>query len=482
MRQGFARWLFCVVYRAAFSDDMDLDLASEDWSEVDGLPDSFIEDNERKEIINKVLKDSLSEVQYQMLFMRYFNDMKEKDIADAMSCPLGTVKSGISNAKKRFKTALEKYISDNKIVLSAAAGTTPFLTRFFTSQINLANMSASVATAAGAGASSIVSAASSATEAASAGSSAAASGTASTAASSPSTAAKVGFLSTVGGKVVAGSILLLGIGGLGFAGYKIIVKLSAPKPFEINKYVDYSVNGYDSEGKLSYTIDYDSMIKDNKGLEGVSADELQKIIGGNWDRTESLSNGDNIVFTWVEGADIDAFEKDKKVDFVHSDIKYQVTGLEELKKINLFDYVEVSFDGSDGNGNVVVTVSDDIPVKDIVFEASQPDALSNDQSVVITARGKDRDIKDILAEAGYAYEENEAEQSFVVEGLKEAWKAEKEASKAERKEAKQAEKEAKKADKEAWKADKEARKAERKEAKQAEKEARKEHKGKGHHE
>ena len=95
--------------RVSYTDnDMDLDLASDDWTEVDGLPDSFLEDEEKKTIINNILKDSLSEVQYQTIFMHYYNDMQVEDIAAEMGCPAGTVKTRLKSARDKFKEALER--------------------------------------------------------------------------------------------------------------------------------------------------------------------------------------------------------------------------------------------------------------------------------------------------------------------------------------------------------------------------------------
>ena len=96
------------------------------WDDFDNLPDHFIEDEQKREIINKILKESLSDVQFQTLWLRYFADKSEQQIAEIMGCSLGTVKSRTNSAKTKFRDALEKYVDKNKIVLSAV----PFLTRY----------------------------------------------------------------------------------------------------------------------------------------------------------------------------------------------------------------------------------------------------------------------------------------------------------------------------------------------------------------
>ena len=100
------------------------------WDVFDDLPDYFIEDEQKREIIDKILKESLSDVQFQTLWLRYFADKSEQEIAGIMGCSLGTVKSRTNSAKTKFRESLEKYVDKNKIVL----GTTPFLTRYLKHQ------------------------------------------------------------------------------------------------------------------------------------------------------------------------------------------------------------------------------------------------------------------------------------------------------------------------------------------------------------
>ena len=114
-------------YTYNVEDDVEMDMALADWEQFDSIPESFIEDEEKKQIINKVLKESLSEVQYQTIFMYYFGEMPLASIAETMNCPEGTVKTRLMHAKARFRESLEGYLDDNKLVLAA----TPFMTRFF---------------------------------------------------------------------------------------------------------------------------------------------------------------------------------------------------------------------------------------------------------------------------------------------------------------------------------------------------------------
>ena len=183
-------------------NDSELDVVTGDWEEFDSLPNSFIEEEEKRQIINKVLKESLSEVQYQTLFMFYFSEMPLASIAESMNCPEGTVKTRLLHAKEKFRRSLEGYLDDNKLVLAAF----PFLTRFFNanapivkvppiSSLGIPGLTGPAVTGAAAGAGQ-VSAVQGLAEGAKAG----------------HMAAKAGFLSSVAGKVVVGGVALALVG------------------------------------------------------------------------------------------------------------------------------------------------------------------------------------------------------------------------------------------------------------------------------
>ncbi|GEM_PF-1152548 len=188
-------------------DDSELDMALSDWEQFDSIPDSFIEDEEKRQIINKVLKESLSDVQYQTVFMYYFSEMPLASIADSMSCPEGTVKTRLMHAKDKFRKSLEKYIDDNKLVLAA----TPFMTRFFNAEMpkisvpdisslgiqGLTGNPGAVTASSNAAQSAVQSAAHSAAQ---------------SAGQMGATAAKAGFLATAAGKIAVGGAALALVG------------------------------------------------------------------------------------------------------------------------------------------------------------------------------------------------------------------------------------------------------------------------------
>jgi len=198
-------------------DDSELDAAVSDWGVIDQLPNSFIEEEEKRQIINDVLRKSLSEVQYRTLFMFYFGEMPLAQIAKSMNCPEGTVKTRLLHAKAKFKQSLEKYVDENKLVLAAV----PFLTRFFNSAsfripmppvpaISSLGIPALQSIVTGAQAGAVNMAGGSMKAGADAGRIRTAGAGNTSASGSP--AANAGFLSTVAGKITIGGLALLCIG------------------------------------------------------------------------------------------------------------------------------------------------------------------------------------------------------------------------------------------------------------------------------
>ncbi|MCR5615498.1 MAG: sigma-70 family RNA polymerase sigma factor [Saccharofermentans sp.] len=279
--------------RATLSFDESFSESDEDdWESFDQLPNTFIEEEEKSEIINKILKDSLSDVQYQALRLFYYEEMSMAEIAEQMDCPEGTVKTRLKSAKAKFKDSLEKYVDENKLVLSA----TPFLTRFFLAQetkLKVPPMPPFSFPGIGAGTAA----------------------TAGTAGAATAAAAKAGFMSTVLGKVI------VGVGAVAVIGTAVVVG--------VNLFAD-------------------------KHEEPVETTEESEIIETETTTEETTTEETTTEETTAAPIEIDPFE-----------------------------YIEVTFEGIAPDGEVIVNVSDDIPVEmNVVAEPSG--ALNNGDTVTIT--------------------------------------------------------------------------------------------------
>ncbi|MCQ2532773.1 MAG: sigma-70 family RNA polymerase sigma factor [Saccharofermentans sp.] len=76
---------------------------------VEMLPDTYVLRDEKRKIVMEIMEKELSEVQYQTLFMYYYNDFKIEQIAQIMEVSEGTVKTRLKSAKIKVKQGIEDY-------------------------------------------------------------------------------------------------------------------------------------------------------------------------------------------------------------------------------------------------------------------------------------------------------------------------------------------------------------------------------------
>ena len=187
-------------------------------------------------------------------------------------------------------------------------------------------------------------------------------------------------------------LLLLLLAGGAFAGYWFFLRQKPINPEEfISVKVDKALDGYAKAevninyNKLSNLIGYKNLKK--ALVEGMSEKELKElqkeknfkidnatetkagkealnasnIISVTYDKTEYLSNGDEIVFTFepAEGlkySDVEELFKTMKIK-MDGKYSYEVSGLESGRKVEIMpSNVEnyISYVGTDGNGSAVV--------------------------------------------------------------------------------------------------------------------------------
>lgn len=162
---------------------------------------------------------------------------------------------------------------------------------------------------------------------------------------------------------------------------------------ELNDYIEVEYSGYDTIGAARYSIDFDAMIAENSDAFGlrdgyteqegaaVRAD-LSSSIGGSFDEVNRLTNGDDIEFTW--SVNEEKLMESYPVTLIYSDMEYTVSGLEELKDFDPFEYIEVSFSGIAPDGQLLINISNDIPIA-ATFDADRLRGLRNGDTVTITA-------------------------------------------------------------------------------------------------
>lgn len=97
------------------------------------IPEEYISDKAKREIILSIMQEVLSDVQYQTVVMHYFNEMTVNEIAEVFECSRGTVLSRLNYSRAKMKTAIEDYENKSGDKLHGVVFV-PFFTTIFREQ------------------------------------------------------------------------------------------------------------------------------------------------------------------------------------------------------------------------------------------------------------------------------------------------------------------------------------------------------------
>lgn len=97
------------------------------------IPEEYISDKAKREIILSIMQEVLSDVQYQTVVMHYFNEMTVDEIAEVFECSRGTVLSRLNYSRAKVKTAIEDYENKSGDRLHGVVFV-PFFTTIFREQ------------------------------------------------------------------------------------------------------------------------------------------------------------------------------------------------------------------------------------------------------------------------------------------------------------------------------------------------------------
>ena len=176
---------------------------------------------------------------------------------------------------------------------------------------------------------------------------------------------------------------------------------------DLNKYVSIDVSGYNSLGEAYCYFDYDALNADLAGkidlsksgdtqlasrsfITGESPAEIlmDECISYEMSKSSDLSNGDTVTLTWNCQDELaqNAFHCKLK----HTDIDFAVEGLEDVGKFDPFDYLEVTFSGTDQDPDIYLDAdSSKAEIQDIEFGYRTFDTpLKNGDTVTVTASVK----------------------------------------------------------------------------------------------
>ncbi len=185
------------------------------------------------------------------------------------------------------------------------------------------------------------------------------------------------------------------------------------KTLDMKDYIAVSFEGFDTWGTATVDVDYDALARN---VLGEKASEFEKenftdAITVETDQPQGLANGD--IFTVHVAVGKDCLEEmNLALKLKESELAYEVKGLTDVEKVDVFQGVSITCTGYEPFGQVtVVTTSTDLFNQTIVYAVKPDKGLKNGDTVTVHAVCR----KDAIEKFGYVPAETERE--FIVSGL-----------------------------------------------------------------
>ena len=94
------------------------------------LPEEYILNADRRKTLLKIMREQLSELQFQTIIMYYFSNMSVAEIAEIMDCSEGAVKNRLAVSRAKIKKYVEEQEKSSGSKMFEFAGV-PFLSKLF---------------------------------------------------------------------------------------------------------------------------------------------------------------------------------------------------------------------------------------------------------------------------------------------------------------------------------------------------------------
>ena len=199
----------------------------------------------------------------------------------------------------------------------------------------------------------------------------------------------------------------------------LIVILCKDEKINLNSYLDIKYSGYDGTGNADFEINYSAIMKDYAEEIGIETEkemyiftqDLSECVHGELNKTEGLSNGDEIYFKWK--VDVKTLENKYDIELLFDDVYEKVSVLEEIVAFDPFEDVVIEFTGMSKNGDAKI-VSKNEEYSWIEYKISKDYSLSNGDKITVEVKNNDK-IQQYCLENGIKFSRTEKE--FTVEGL-----------------------------------------------------------------
>lgn len=211
----------------------------------------------------------------------------------------------------------------------------------------------------------------------------------------------------------------------------LIAVFTATPTINMEKYTTVTYSGYDGYGTATLSVDWDQIMSDYKGkikytskakdefdAYGTLGDlanavdpvyEISSFVSYQLDKSSGLSNDDKVKVTWNVDSTLEQYLK-CNIKY-NNDKEYTVSDLEEIKKVDIFKDIKVTFTGLSGEGYADIDYGDDSLAYYLTVDKSYD--LSNGDKITISI--SDYDIES-YAQA-YGQLPKESSKTYTVEGL-----------------------------------------------------------------
>lgn len=106
----------------SFEDSVGIEDALFGDDHMEFLPDTYVMQEEQRIIMENIMIQELTDVQYQTVYMFYYNNLPVEQIAQVMAVPVGTVKTRLMNSRIKIKEGVQRYenATNDKITVAGA--------------------------------------------------------------------------------------------------------------------------------------------------------------------------------------------------------------------------------------------------------------------------------------------------------------------------------------------------------------------------
>ena len=194
------------------------------------------------------------------------------------------------------------------------------------------------------------------------------------------------------------------------------------RTIDLNKYLTINTSGYNGYGSVTAEVDWDSFEeKYDSKISYKKKNLLNKLERFLWDDRSPMnflegnvsvsiendgtyfSNGDKVAYTWNVSDDLQG-ALNYKLKYKDGTIK--VSGLEDAKKVDVFDDVSVDFEGQEPEGTATMTYQGN-ELDDSYFQYEPSEGLSNGDKVTVTL--SEEGVASLTRDYGEVPEETEKE-------------------------------------------------------------------------